>query len=166
MGDQAKSSEGQGEAKAFTPPASQADLDRIIADRVSRERAKFADYADLKAKADKFDQAEDAAKSELQKLTDRASQAEQALAQVRAEQAAERLRAEVAAAKGVPVGLLHGSDREALEAHADSLVAFRGDESKSGGQLAPYVPGEGQGGDVKGSPADVFADFRDTHFTK
>jgi hypothetical protein len=30
---------------------SQADLDRIVADRVSRERAKYGDYADLKKKA-------------------------------------------------------------------------------------------------------------------
>src|SRR4051812_21124078 len=29
----------------------QADLDRVVADRVSRERAKFADYGDLKKKA-------------------------------------------------------------------------------------------------------------------
>jgi hypothetical protein len=30
---------------------SQADLDRIVADRISREKAKYADYADLKKKA-------------------------------------------------------------------------------------------------------------------
>jgi hypothetical protein len=30
---------------------SQADLDRIVADRVARERAKYGDYADLKKKA-------------------------------------------------------------------------------------------------------------------
>jgi hypothetical protein len=33
--------------KTFT----QADLDRIVADRISRERAKFADYGDLKKRA-------------------------------------------------------------------------------------------------------------------
>lgn len=39
-----KPAEGE---KTFT----QADLDRIVADRIARERAKFADYGDLKKKA-------------------------------------------------------------------------------------------------------------------
>lgn len=38
---------GAGEGKTF----SQTDLDRIVADRVARERAKYADYGDLKKKA-------------------------------------------------------------------------------------------------------------------
>jgi hypothetical protein len=37
----------QAAGKTFT----QADLDRIVADRVARERAKYADYGDLKKKA-------------------------------------------------------------------------------------------------------------------
>jgi hypothetical protein len=39
----------------FTPPASQDELNKIISERVARERAKFADYTDLKGKAAKFD---------------------------------------------------------------------------------------------------------------
>jgi hypothetical protein len=35
----------------WTPPASQADLDRIIEERLARERAKFADYDELREKA-------------------------------------------------------------------------------------------------------------------
>jgi len=39
----------------FSPITSQADLDRIIQDRVRREQAKFKDYDSLKAKAEQFD---------------------------------------------------------------------------------------------------------------
>ena len=51
----------------YTPPATQADLDRIIGERVARERAKYADYTDLKAKADRLAQLEEASKTEAQK---------------------------------------------------------------------------------------------------
>lgn len=54
----------------FTPPASQEELNRIIEQRLARERGKFADYDDLKAKAAKFDEADAASKSELQKALD------------------------------------------------------------------------------------------------
>lgn len=62
--------EGAPDEGTFTPPATQEDLDRIVGQRLSRERAKYADYDDLKAKAEKFDEAESATKSELQKLQD------------------------------------------------------------------------------------------------
>lgn len=54
----------------YTPPASQADLDRIVEQRLARERSKFADYDDLKGKAAKFDELDAATKSELQKAQD------------------------------------------------------------------------------------------------
>lgn len=55
----------------------QADLDRIVADRITRERAKFADHDDLKQKAAEFDKIQDAQKTEAQRLEaerDRAKQ--------------------------------------------------------------------------------------------
>lgn len=62
-------------AKTFT----QAELDTIVQDRVRRESAKFEDYSDLKAKAARLDEAEEASKTELQKITDRATTAETAV---------------------------------------------------------------------------------------
>lgn len=53
--------------KGFAPPQSQADLDRIINDRLAREKAKFADYGDLKAKASRLDQIEAANATDLEK---------------------------------------------------------------------------------------------------
>lgn len=52
---------------AFEPITSQAELDRVLSGRLDRERAKFADYEAMKAKASQFDEIEEANKSELQK---------------------------------------------------------------------------------------------------
>jgi hypothetical protein len=61
-----------GKEKGYTAPASQADLDRIISDRLAREREKYADYSDLKAKAEAHDAALEAAKSDADKAIDAA----------------------------------------------------------------------------------------------
>lgn len=69
---------------AYAPPATQADLDRIIKDRLDRERAKFADYADLKAKAEAHDKALEDAKTEQEKAVDAARKEGEAAANQRA----------------------------------------------------------------------------------
>jgi hypothetical protein len=54
MADDADSTDGTGEDNTGTDAGktfTQAELDRIVSERVSRERAKFADYGDLKKKA-------------------------------------------------------------------------------------------------------------------
>lgn len=63
---------------------SQDDVNRLIDERLKREREKYADYTDLKAKAAKWQEHEDAQKTELEKLQaqiadwqNRATQAEQ-----------------------------------------------------------------------------------------
>jgi len=128
--DATKGADDQGaatKAAAFTPPASQADLDRIIGDRVARERGKFADYDELKAKAAELDKASEATKSEIQKATERADAAER-----RAKDAEiSALRAEVAGAKGVPLTALAGSTREELEKAAESILSWRDEAAKS-----------------------------------
>lgn len=56
----------------FTPPASQDELNRIIGERLARERAKFADYEDLKRKAAEHDKAVEAARTEQEKAVEAA----------------------------------------------------------------------------------------------
>lgn len=121
--DQQQPADNGGQS-GFTPPATQADFDRMIADRISRERAKFADYADLKTKAEAFDAATEAAKSEAQKQAD-------ALAAANAELAAYKQREQVAAwaaniARGshVPASALRGSTEAELRAHFAELQAL------------------------------------------
>jgi hypothetical protein len=99
--------------KKFT----QADLDRLIADRLTRERAKFADYDELKAAAD----AAAGSKSQLDKIQEKLEKAEQRAA--RAEQDA--MRSSVAAELGLTpkqARRLSGDSREALLADGRELL--------------------------------------------
>lgn len=115
------------EAPAYTPPQTQADLDRIVTERLNREKAKYADYGDLKRKAAEYDQTVQANQTEAQKAQARAEAAEQ---QAKAA-ATELARYKVAAAKGVPAELLAGSTEEELTAFADQLIAFRGQQTST-----------------------------------
>jgi septal ring factor EnvC (AmiA/AmiB activator) len=115
--------------ETFKAPASQEELDRIIQARVARERKNIpTDYEELKAKAQKFAEWEEANKTEVQKTADRLAAAEKRATELEAK----ALRSEVAAAKGVPSALLTGSTQEELEAAADALIAFRGEQKPAG----------------------------------
>lgn len=114
----------QGGSSGYTPPASQADLDKIIAERLSRERGKFADYDDLKSKAGELDAIKAAGKTDVEKLTEQ-------LATVTAERDGYKKRDEVTGwAKDitkdspVPPDALRGSTREELEAHHTQLASL------------------------------------------
>jgi hypothetical protein len=61
---------------SFTAITTQADLDKVVGDRVARERGKYADYDDLKNKAAEFDKLADANKSEVEKANDKAAKAQ------------------------------------------------------------------------------------------
>lgn len=79
-------------------------------------------------KAKRFDELEEASKSELQKALEAqaAAEARAAAAEVAA------LRGRVAAAKGVPLDLLTGATEEEITAAADALLAWR--KPADGGQ--------------------------------
>ena len=119
-----------GEGKTFT----QADLDRIVQDRLAKEKGKYSDYDELKAKAQRLDQAEAANKSEVERLKDENAQ----LKQAKADSDAKLLRFEVAAEKGVKARWLSGSTREELEAAADEYLA---EHPPAGGAAAPPAGG-------------------------
>lgn len=108
-----------GTDKTFT----QADLDRIVGERIGRERAKYegVDLDDLKSKAQKLAELEASQQTEAQKLT-----AERDTYKTNAEQAAaENLRLRVAAEKKLPVELmdrLRGGTEAEMKADADKLL--------------------------------------------
>lgn len=112
-------------AETFT----QADLDRIVADRLKREReatkAKFADYDDLKAKAEGAKTAEDRI-TELEKSIESANR--------------EAMRRRVQAAHGISDEdadlFLTGADEESLTAQAKRL-ADRESERKKTNNVSP-----------------------------
>lgn len=108
---------------------------------------------ELRGKASRLDEIEEAQKTELQKAQERAEAAETALAKRDAEDALAALVDEVADAKKVPAVVLRGSTREELEAHADTYLA-----SLPVIPNAPSADGLGAvGGTVTGSDDDLDA---------
>jgi len=78
-------------------------------------------------KAKKFDEHEEANKTELEKVQARAEAAEKAVAERDAKEAATKLREDIATEKGfadrkIKASALRGTTREELEAHADELL--------------------------------------------
>jgi hypothetical protein len=93
-GDGGDGNDGSSNAgKTFT----QDEVNRLIGERLGREREKFSDYDDLKAAAGRLKEIEEADQTEAQKAAKRAEEAEarSAAAETRL------LRFEVAAAKGL-----------------------------------------------------------------
>lgn len=117
--------QGEQQEQSFT----QADVDRIVRERVKREREKFSDYDDLKAKASEKATAEE-------RLTDLEKQLEQAQR--------ETLRRRVQAAHGIADEdadlFLSGDDEETLTAQAERLAARESERKKR----SNHVPTEGK----------------------
>lgn len=115
---------------------SQAEVDRIVKDRVARERAKYADYDELKAKAE-------GAKTVEQKLADLEGQLTASNARA--------MRSDVAAKYGISAEdrdlFLTGTDAEALEAQAKRLAEHAAEKKKQGNvarkEGATTTPGGG-----------------------
>lgn len=131
--------EGKG-GEGFKPITSQEDFDARLKDRLARERSKFADYDDLKAKAAKLDEIEEANKSEIEKANDRATKAEKAAA----EAAAEALRLRVATKHGITDSddialFLTGTDEDTLTKQAQRL----GERTSGRKRKNNHVPNEG-----------------------
>src|SRR5699024_9896811 len=143
----------QDQTTEFKAPESQEELDRIIQKRIERERSRFSDYADLKAKAAQLDELEESKKSEIEKATAR-------LEEVEAKLAAAELSVpnpHVADAKGAPAKRLTGSTQEQLDAGADQLIEFRGEQDQAPRSSAfKDVSGEPVTGDTGSQFADCF----------
>ncbi len=106
----------------------QADLDRVVRERVQRERAKFADYDELKTKAGEAKTAEE--RIAALEIEVKASQRE---AMKRRVQAAHGIADEDADL------FLTGTDEETLTAQAKRLAARESERKKQGN----HVPREG-----------------------
>jgi hypothetical protein len=153
----------------YTPPGSQADLDRMISERVARERAKYGDYNDLKAKAARLDQIEQANASETEKAVKAAREEGRAEvlktanerlvnAEVRALAAAAKFRdptdaiAQLAARLGeVKVGDSGEVDGTAVKALLDELATAK-PYLLSDGTTPPPTPGQAGIGVIGGTP--------------
>ena len=108
------------EQKTFT----QEEVDAIINGRFGRMMEKYKDYDDLKAKADKLDELEEASKSELQKATERATALETELNDLKKLNAVKEMREKVSKDTGVPASLLTGDSEDACKEQAKQILEF------------------------------------------
>jgi len=102
----------------------QTELDTIVRDRLQRERNKYADYDTYKEKAEKFDAAEEARKTELQKATERVTALETELNALKKSNEVRAIRDQVAKETGVPATLLTADTEEACKEQAEAIKAF------------------------------------------
>ena len=119
------------EVNATTPTANepertftQTELDTIVRERLQRERNKYADYDAYKEKAEKFDAAEEARKTELQKATERVTALETELNALKKSNEVRAIRDQVAKETGVPATLLTADTEEACKEQAEAIKAF------------------------------------------
>lgn len=144
---------GKAEARTF----SQDDLDRIVKDRLARQKSQFADYEDLKAKAARLDEVEAANLSELEKAQKAAADAAAELDRIRTEAQEARLTAailaEVAKAdrKVVdPEAALRLLDRSTLELGEDGVPTNTADAVDALLEARPFLVSS-VGGSARGN---------------
>lgn len=132
----------------------QDEVNAIVGKRLAEEKGKYADYETLKAKATKYDEAEEASKSELQKATERANALEAELGEMKKAESVRQIREKVSQETGVPIGLLSCDTEEACTEQAKSILAFAQPNS---------YPKVKDGGEAKqtsdGKTRDQFADW-------
>jgi hypothetical protein len=86
----------------FKPVTSQQQFDRMVQERIARERAKYADYEELKKAAARLAEIEEANASELEKAQKAAAEAQALLEKTQAEARETRLRAAIIAEAAKP----------------------------------------------------------------
>ena len=141
---------GGSKERTFT----QAELDAVINDRLARERAKYSDYETLKDKASKYDAAEEANKTELQKAQDESAKFKAELDKLKKAGQIRDIREKVSKETGVPANLLNGETEEACKEQAKAILSF----AKPGEY--PEVRDGGETGKTgKRTTRDQFADW-------
>lgn len=143
---------GESQDRTFT----QDELNAIVGKRLAEEKSKFADYEDLKAKASKLDELEEANKSELQKATERANSLEAELNELKKANEVRAMREKVANETGIPTNLLTGSTEEECKAQAEAIKAYATPNGY------PKVKDGGEIPKPNGSTKQQFADFMST----
>lgn len=143
----------QDNADLQTRTFTQDEVNAIVGKRLAEEKGKYADYDVLKAKADKFDEAEEKNKTELEKATERANNLEAELTALKKADEVRTMRENVANETGIPVHLLTGATEDECKAQAEAIKAYA---QPSG---YPKVKDGGEMPKPNGSTKQQFADF-------
>lgn len=139
------------ETKTFT----EEEVNKIVVDRLHRERQKYEgiDLDALKEKAAKFDEMEEASKSELQKANEKAANLESELNALKKQNEVREIRDKVAKETGVPYSLLTAETEEDCRTQAQAVLDYK---------QTPY-PAVRDGGEVqatiKHSTREQFAEY-------
>jgi type II secretory pathway pseudopilin PulG len=149
----------------YTPPATQADLDRIIAERVKRTKAQFQDYPDLKRKAEQFDVLQAAQQTAEQKAQQQAEEAQQRAVEAMQKAARTTVKTALVGVVDDPESVVDDLniakfltddgeiDEDAVTALRDRYAALGGGKPRT---PAPN-PAQGQGGKSTPDPRAEFA---------
>ncbi|MDD6666715.1 MAG: hypothetical protein PUE58_01900 [Lachnospiraceae bacterium] len=119
-GETGNAAENGNAAETFT----QEQVDAIVKDRLSRERDKYKDYADLKSKAAEYDKQQEANKTELQKAQEQAESLKKELAGLKEQEKTRGIRKKVSEDTGVPEDLLTGNSEEDCKTQAEAILKF------------------------------------------
>lgn len=138
-----------GMPKTFT----QEEVNELMGKLRREVTGKYADYDALKEKATAYDEAQEAAKGELEKAQEAAAKAKAEADALRAEKERAALVAKVSEATGVPASLIQGEDEEAMAASAKAIAEY----ARSASTKAPDDKG-GAASSAKASTKDQFTD--------
>ena len=140
----------QTEERTFT----QAELNAIVQNRLNEEKAKYGNYEELKAKAQKYDAAQEESKTELQKATERADALQKQVDTMLKADSVRKIREKVSKELGVPAELLTGETEDACKSQATAILSFAKPDSY------PKVRDGGEAGRTgKKSTRDQFANW-------
>ena len=153
MGNETVNQEPQNvnnEPKTFT----QEEVNSIVAERLGRDRQKYADYESLKEKAEQFDKLQEANKSELEKANERANKLETELAEMKKANEVREIRSKISKETGVPLELLTAENEEDCKKQAEMINAFAMPKSY------PSVEDGGEvGGTLKPTTTEQFKEW-------
>lgn len=108
------------EAKTFT----QDEVNKIVQERLFKERQKYNDYDALSEKAKKYDEEQEKNKSDLEKLTERNNALESELNALKQEAEIKAIREKVSLESNVPINLLTGNTEEECISQAEAIKAY------------------------------------------
>mgnify|MGYP002728278813 FL=1 len=144
-GDSENTAEQAGESPKDEPQRTftQDKVNELVERRLARERAKQGDIAELRRKAKLYDEAEEASKTEAQKLTEQNQKQAARIAQLEHG----KLVSDACMAHGIPAeyaDLVTGADEEAVNASAAKVAKLIGGAAKHATEPpAVTVPSEG-----------------------
>lgn len=144
----------QKEARTFT----QEELNKFVSERVKRERAKYADYEELKEKALKFDEITAAQGTELTKLQEESKKLKEELKSMKEAEQLRLTKEKIAKDSNIPLELLTEKTEEALLNQAAALANYI--------KQQPGYPVVKDGGEVSGTGARTTAQAFDEWMKK